>query len=185
MNVTIKGILIPLFFINKLWLPKYFLILNIPIFLFGIVPYHLTNQLEKFMTTLTQEQIQAMLGFTTDAKETKSDKKSEFWLNVGVKIAHPETGEPMYINLPLFCPLDGLKPVNLTGTEKQRQFLATKNAVLEGVLQIAKSLKIGETIELSDKFVVQLSRADLRSVEVKQAEAEKGNPYISQLGKLF
>lgn len=137
------------------------------------------------MTTLTAEQIQAMLGFTIPNNETKPEKKSEFWLNVGVKIDHPETGDPMYINLPLFCPLDGLKPVNLTGTERQRQFLATKNAVLEAVMQIAKSLKIGETIELSDKFVVQISRADLRSTEVKQAEAAKDNPYIDQLGKLF
>ena len=137
------------------------------------------------MTTLTTEQIQAMLGFTTTNNETKPEKKSEFWLNVGIKISHPETGEPMYVNLPLFCPLDGLKPVNITGTEKQRQFLATKNAVLEAVLQIAKSLKIGETVELSDKFVVQLSRADLRSTEIKQAEAAKDNPYINQLGKLY
>ncbi len=137
------------------------------------------------MTTLTAEQIQAMLGFTIPNNETKPEKKSEFWLNVGVKIDHPETGDPMYINLPLFCPLDGLKQVNLTGTERQRQFLATKNAVLEAVMQIAKGLKIGETIELSDKFVVQISRADLRSTEVKQAEAAKDNPYIDQLGKLF
>ena len=137
------------------------------------------------MTTLTQEQIQSMLGFTTTNNESKPEKKSEYWLNVGVKIAHPETGEPMYINLPLFCPLDGLKPVNLTGTEKQRQFLATKNTILEAVMKIAQSLKIGETIELSDKFVVQISRADLRSTEVKQAEASKDNPYINQLGKLF
>ena len=137
------------------------------------------------MTTLTTEQVQAMLGFTNVANETKPEKKSEFWLNVGVKINHPETGEPMYVNLPLFCPLDGLKPVNLTGTERQRQFLATKNTILEAVMQIAKSLQIGETIELSDKFVVQISRADLRSTEVKQAEAAKDNPYINQLGKLF
>ena len=138
------------------------------------------------MTTLTQEQVQAMLGFTTtNEKSEKSDKKSEYWLNVGVKINHPETGEPMYVNLPLFCPLDGLKPVNLTGTERQRQFLATKNAILEAVMQIAHSLKIGETIELSDKFVVQISRADLRGADVKQAEAAKDNPYINQLGKLF
>ena len=138
------------------------------------------------MTTLTQEQVQAMLGFTTtNEKSEKSDKKSEYWLNVGVKINHPETGEPMYVNLPLFCPLDGLKPVNLTGTERQRQFLATKNAILEAVMQIAKSLKIGETVELSDKFVVQISRADLRGADVKQAEAAKDNPYIQQLGKLF
>ena len=137
------------------------------------------------MTTLTQEQVQAMLGFTVNNNEAKPEKKSEYWLNVGVKIDHPETGEPMFINLPLFCPLDGLKPVNLTGTEKQRQFLASKNAVLEAVMKIAKSLKIGETIELSDKFVVQISRADLRGADVKQAEAEKGNPYIQQLGKLF
>ena len=137
------------------------------------------------MTTLTQEQVQAMLGFTVNNNEAKSEKKSEFWLNVGVKINHPETGEPMYVNLPLFCPLDGLKPVNLSGTEKQRQFLATKNAILEAVMKIAQSLKIGETIELSDKFVVQISRADLRSTDVKQAEASKDNPYINQLGKLF
>ena len=137
------------------------------------------------MTTLTTEQVQAMLGFTVNNNETKPEKRSEYWLNVGVKIDHPETGEPMFINLPLFCPLDGLKPVNLTGTERQRQFLASKNAVLEAVMKIAKSLKIGETIELSDKFVVQISRADLRGADVKQAEAEKGNPYISQLGKLF
>ena len=137
------------------------------------------------MTTLTQEQVQAMLGFTVNNNEAKSEKKSEFWLNVGVKIEHPETGEPMYVNLPLFCPLDGLKPVNLTGTEKQRQFLATKNAILEAVMKIAQSLKIGETIELSDKFKVQISRADIRSTDVKQAEASKDNPYINQLGKLF
>lgn len=137
------------------------------------------------MTILTTEQLQAMLGFTTINNETKPEKKSEFWLNVGVRISHPETGEPMYVNLPLFCPLDGLKPVNLTGTERQRQFLATKNAVLEAVMQIANSLKIGETIELSDKFVVQISRADLRSTEVKQAEAVKGNPYIESMGKLY
>lgn len=137
------------------------------------------------MTTLTVEQVQAMLGFTTTNNETKPEKKSEFWLNVGVKIAHPETGEPMYVNLPLFCPLDGLKPVNLAGTERQRQFLATKNTVLEAVMQIANSLKIGETVELSDKFVVQISRADLRSTEVKQAEAVKGNPYIESMGKLY
>ena len=137
------------------------------------------------MTTLTHEQVQAMLGFTNVANESKSEKKSEYWLNVGVKIDHPETGEPMFINLPLFCPLDGLKPVNLTGTEKQRQFLASKNAVLEAVMKIANSLKVGETVELSDKFKVQISRADLRSIEVKQSEAEKGNPYIQQLGKLF
>lgn len=136
------------------------------------------------MTTLTAEQIQAMLGFTVANNETKPEKKSEFWLNVGVKINHPETGEPMYVNLPLFCPLDGLKPVNLTGTERQRQFLATKNTVLEAVLQMCKTLKVGETAEL-DKFVVQISRADLRTADVKQAEAEKDNPYIGQLGKLF
>ena len=136
------------------------------------------------MTTLTTEQVQAMLGFTVNNNEAKPEKKSEYWLNVGVKINHPETGEPMYVNLPLFCPLDGLKPVNLTGTERQRQFLAAKNAVLEAVMQIAQSLKVGETIEL-DKFVVQISRADLRSAEVKQAEAAKDNPYIGQLGKLF
>ena len=139
------------------------------------------------MTTLTTEQIQAMLGFTATNtnNETKPEKKSEFWLNVGVKINHPETQEPMYVNLPLFCPLDSLKPVNLTGTERQRQFLATKNAVLEAVMKTAKSLEIGQTIELSDKFVVQISRADLRTADVKQAEAAKDNPYIGQLGKLF
>ena len=137
------------------------------------------------MTTLTAEQIQSMLGFVSSTNETRTERKSEFWLNVGVKINHPETGEPMYINLPLFCPLDGIKPVNLTGTERQRQFLATKNMVLEAVMQIAHNLKVGETIELSDKFVVQISRADLRSADVKQAEAAKGNPYIGQLGKLF
>ena len=138
------------------------------------------------MATLTQEQVQAMLGFVTnETKETKTEKKSEYWLNVGVKIAHPETGEPMYVNLPLFCPLDGLKPVNLTGTERQRQFLATKNAILEAVMKAAKNLEVGETIELSDKFVVQISRADLRTADVKQAEAAKDNPYIHQLGKLF
>ena len=137
------------------------------------------------MTTLTTEQIQAMLGFTVANNETKAEKKSEYWLNVGVKINHPETGETMYVNLPLFCPLDGLKPVNLTGTERQRQFLATKNAILEAVMQKCASLKIGETIELSDKFVVQISRADLRTADVKQAEAAKDNPYIGQLGKLF
>ena len=137
------------------------------------------------MPTLTQEQIQAMLGFTTTDSEKKEEKKSEFWLNVGIKISHPETGEPMYVNLPLFCPLDGLKPVNITGTEKQRQFLATKNAVLEAVMRIAKGLQIGETVELSDKFAVQISRADLRSTEIKQAEAAKDNPYINQLGKLY
>lgn len=137
------------------------------------------------MTTLTTEQIQAMLGFTNVANETKTEKKSEYWLNVGVRINHPETGEPMYVNLPLFCPLDGLKPVNLTGTERQRQFLATKNAILEAVMQKCASLKVGETIELSDKFVVQISRADLRTADVKQAEAAKDNPYIGQLGKLF
>ena len=137
------------------------------------------------MTTLTTEQVQAMLGFTTTNNEAKSEKKSEYWLNVGVKINHPETGELMYVNLPLFCPLDGLKPVNLTGTERQRQFLATKNTILEAVMKIAHSLQIGETIELSDKFVVQISRADLRGADVKQAEAAKDNPYIQQLGKLF
>ena len=138
------------------------------------------------MTTLTTEQIQAMLGFTTtDEKKSVEEKKSEFWLNVGVKINHPETGEPMYINLPLFCPLDGLKPVNITGTEKQRQFLATKNVVLEAVMKMARNLKIGETIELSDKFVVQISRTDIRSTEVRQAEASKNNPYIESMGKLY
>ena len=137
------------------------------------------------MTTLTTEQIQAMLGFVNSTNETRTERKSEFWLNVGVKIDHPETGEKMYINLPLFCPLDALKPVNLTGTERQRQFLATKNMVLEAVMQIARSLKVGETVELSDKFVVQVSRADLRSADEKQAEATKDNPYIGQLGKLF
>ena len=139
------------------------------------------------MTTLTQEQVQAMLGFTTtnnESKSEKSEKKSEYWLNVGVKINHPETNEPMYINLPIFCPLDGLKAVNLTGTEKQRQFLATKNALLEAVMETARKLNVGETIEL-DRFVVQISRADIRSTELKQAEAEKGNPYLQQLGKLF
>ena len=139
------------------------------------------------MTTLTQEQVQAMLGFTTtnnESKSEKSEKKSEYWLNVGVKINHPETNEPMYINLPIFCPLDGLKAVNLTGTEKQRQFLATKNALLEAVMETARKLNVGETIEL-DRFVVQISRADLRGADVKQAEAEKGNPYLQQLGKLF
>ena len=136
------------------------------------------------MTTLTTEQIQAMLGFTTDS-EKKEEKKSEFWLNVGVKINHPETGEPMYVNLPLFCPLDGLKPVNITGTEKQRQFLATKNVVLEAVMKMARNLKIGETIELSDKFVVQISRTDIRSTADRQEEASKNNPYIESMGKLY
>lgn len=137
------------------------------------------------MTTLTTEQIQAMLGFTNnETKPEKPEKRSEFWLNVGVKIDHPETGENMYINLPLFCPLDGLTPVKLTGTEKQRQFLAAKNTILEAVMKTAQNLKTGETIEL-DQFVVQLSRADTRSEVNKQAEAEKNNPYINQLGKLF
>ena len=138
------------------------------------------------MTTLTTEQLQAMLGFTTSSSaETKAEKKSEFWLNVGVKVPHPDTGEPMYINLPLFCPLDGLKPVNITGTEKQRQFLAAKNAVLEAVMRLANSLRIGETVELADNFVVQLSRADTRATEVRQAEAVKNNPYIESMGKLY
>ena len=140
-------------------------------------------------TTLTTEQIQAMLGFNvTNETKDKSDKKSEFWLNVGVRVNHPETGEPMFINLPLFCPLDGLKPVNLTGSERQRQFLATKNKLLEVVIQTARSLKIGQTVELSDKFVVQISRTDIRTADEKQAEASRDNPYIGQLeqlGKLF
>ena len=102
-----------------------------------------------------------------------------------MKINHPETGEIMYINLPLFCPLDGLKPVNITGTEKQRQFMAAKNAVLEAVMKMARNLKIGETVELADNFVVQISRADIRSTEVRQAEASKNNPYIESMGKLY
>ena len=137
------------------------------------------------MTTLTTEQLQAMLGFTSSSSAETKEKKSEFWLNVGIKVPHPDTGEPMYINLPLFCPLDGLKPVNITGTEKQRQFLAAKNAVLEAVMRLANSLRIGETVELADNFVVQLSRADTRATEVRQAEAVKNNPYIESMGKLY
>ena len=137
------------------------------------------------MTTLSTEQLQAMLGFTSSSSAETKEKKSEFWLNVGIKVPHPDTGEPMYINLPLFCPLDGLKPVNITGTEKQRQFLAAKNAVLEAVMRLANSLRIGETVELADNFVVQLSRADTRATEVRQAEAVKNNPYIESMGKLY
>lgn len=137
------------------------------------------------MSTLTAEQIQAMLGFVTNADETKSDKKSEFWLNVGVKVNHPETGEPMFINLPLFCPLDGLKPVKLTGTEKQKQFLAAKNALLEAFMKQIKSLGVSETRILESPFVIQISRTDIRPDGEKQAEASKDNPYMGQLGKLF
>ena len=116
------------------------------------------------------------------ATEDKETKKSEFWLNVGVEVPHPENeGETMFINLPLFCPLDDLKPSKIQGSEKQRQFLAAKNALLESFMEMVHGVKVGETLILDKPFVIQVNHADLRSEEAKAAEANVGNSYLTNL----
>jgi hypothetical protein len=78
--------------------------------------------------------------------------KNQLWLNIGIEIAHPETGEMVFISVPMGVGLDQLQPRKGGSWET-----ISSNALLLQLLQEGQGLPAGERAIL-EGLTVQLSR---------------------------
>jgi hypothetical protein len=90
---------------------------------------------------------------STAPNQAQAEKpKNQLWLNIGIEIAHPETGEMVFISVPMGVGLDQLQPRKGSSWET-----VSSNALLLQLLQEGQGLPAGERAIL-EGLTVQLSR---------------------------
>jgi hypothetical protein len=90
---------------------------------------------------------------STAPNQAQAEKpKNQLWVNVGVEVTHPETGELTFISLQMGIGLDTLQPRKGGSWET-----VSSNALLLQLLQEGQGLPAGERVIL-EGLTVQLSR---------------------------
>lgn len=112
---------------------------------------------------------------TTAAKPERTP--SQIWGNIGVNLPGAgEDGKDLFISLPMGLPLDDMKPVKISGTNKHSiQLKQVKNALLEELQQLGASLEPGE------RRIVPLQVEIYRVAQPEQAGSVANNPLIAAL----
>lgn len=111
----------------------------------------------------------------TNSRGAKADKpQATLWLNVGFTTQDPETGEDLFIGLPMGIPLDTME-VRSAGNSKLMQ---AKNALLQQLVGVKDDLDPGQTEIISDLQV------QIRRVEEREAASGANNELIASMGAL-
>jgi hypothetical protein len=119
---------------------------------------------------------------TTAATTATGDKRPQpkVWMNVGYfsDDVDPETGEKMFVSVPLGIGVDTMDPAKKRGRNEQyNQLVDAKNELLEMIQKFAGTLDPGQDEMLLD-LQVQVRR--VHNVE----EASGANPHSSALSRL-
>ncbi len=103
-----------------------------------------------------------------DARDNHNDREpTDLWLNVGLEMEHPETGESMFIGLPVGIPLDPKSRV------KGNSILAQmKNSIFD---QIMDAIEAAELAPGEAKSLKGLSFQIRRVAEAVEAPANSSH----------
>lgn len=113
---------------------------------------------------------------------TEPQTKSEFWLNIGYQVAvETDNGvEERFVSLPFGIPLDTMKPYEITTASDAFAYLRmAQNDLLEAIMEVAHSLKQGESkvISAGDQLAVEIRRTRTSRNDLKSDE----NPFARKL----
>jgi hypothetical protein len=114
----------------------------------------------------------------TQTSNGKADKPAaKIWLNFGYKTTDPETGEELFIGLPMGIPVD-TQEKRSAGSSKLMQ---AKNAFLDKIIADSANMAPGEEryLQVQGGYWVQL-----RHVAEREAATSGNNAYIAALGSL-
>jgi len=107
---------------------------------------------------------------------TKEERKMpDFWVNVGYTIKHPETGEDVFISLPVGINIDTMQERKLNASDPLvNQINSARNHLLNMLRDEATAMDAGTSVVL-DFLEVQLLR---RTEEGKGLLDANANPFI-------
>lgn len=110
------------------------------------------------------------------ARASKKDEKkvATLWLNVGFTTTDPETGEDVFVGLPMGIPLDTME-VRSAGNSKLMQ---AKNALLNQLVALKEQMEPGQT-EMLEGLQLQIRR-----VEERDAPSAENNDMIAAISGL-
>jgi len=105
---------------------------------------------------------------------------AQIWLNIGFSFTEPETGETIFISLPMGIPVDTMRPKEVSGSHRSmnRKLVQAKNQLLEQLQLAAASMKSGEEYVLDDLKV------QIRHVTQNEEPARNDNPLLGALSSL-
>ena len=116
-----------------------------------------------------------------NSSEKKKQDPAQFWMNVGYWSKDPETGEDVFISLPMGIAVDQMKPKNVPNSDSSyRQMVEAKNALLEEIQKFMSGFEPGQEETIST-LEIQLRRVDEANSETSTAE---NNPHLSNLSRL-
>ena len=121
--------------------------------------------------------------FNTSSNNNNNEatqKRSEFWVNVGVPTGYTrEDGSEYIITLPFGIPLDSMQYVQTNSKNVEwTQFQQARNSLLDELRKAASELAPGEERKVS--LIVTLRRTN----EQVEATANTGNKFLSKI-KIF
>lgn len=106
---------------------------------------------------------------------------AQVWLNVGFVSQDSETGEDVFVSLPMGIALDQMKPARVSGkNEEYRKLMEGKNRLLDMLQSFAEGMEPGEEEIISD-LTIQVRR--VAQVDPNEASADQ-NPHVASIDRL-
>lgn len=125
--------------------------------------------------------IELLKPTTNTTRNSRRDDRPdpEVWLNVGYTSKNEETGEDVFISVPVGIALDTMEPQPISGkNEAWRNLVQAKNGLLEALQEAAKGLEPGDEEIISD-LTIQIRR------KASTAAPDAGkNPHMAGLRNL-
>lgn len=127
----------------------------------------------------------ALITPHTRANQTTTNNEdrdpAQIWLNVGFVNEDPETGEEIFVSLPMGIALDQMKPARVSGkNEDYRKLMEGKNRLLDMLQGFAEGLEPGEEEIISD-LSIQVRR--VAQADPSEASADQ-NPHVASIDRL-
>lgn len=133
------------------------------------------------MGTIRTKTINLTGKFGAKKGNDEEREPTQVWLNVGIPSTHPDTGEELFINLPIGIPLSDLEPQKANGrNESWHQIVGQKNALMEALQKLGDSLEPGEE-QLVEGVSIQIRRINVES-DVAPVENEVTSSLIGSIG---
>lgn len=126
--------------------------------------------------------IQLNLGNTNSTSTASKDERpqAQFWMNIGFMSENPETGEELFVSLPVGLPLDTMAAMKVSGNNAEwRQLAAAKNALLEQLQQAVQAMEPGAEHTIPG-LTVQVRRVNSETGE----DSSNANPHMVKLAGL-
>lgn len=118
---------------------------------------------------------------SSNNNESTTQKRSEFWINVGVPTGYTrEDGSEYIITLPFGIPLDSMQYVQTNSKNQEwSEFQQARNSLLDELRKAASELAPGE-----ERKATALIVTIRRTSEQAEITANNGNKFLSKI-KLF